>query len=122
MRRSKKGGMFSWAYKPLCFAIVLFGLFGLVWLRSGVTTAAYSIRDLEDKRATALKEIKMLMAERSKLMALSSIDLPNQGQPQGEKKLVSNGYVFPDRLKVIHVTRKKEPEVYKASYKAEKRD
>jgi len=122
MRRSKKGGMFSWAYKPLCFAVVLFGLFGLVWLRSGVTTATYNIRDLEDKRTTALREMKTLMAERSKLMALSSIYLPSEGQSQSEKKLVSNGYVFPDRVKVIHVTRTKGPEVYKASYKAEKKD
>lgn len=122
MRRSKKGGMFSWAYKPLCAAVVLFCLFGLVWLRSSVTTAAYSIRELEDRRTTALKEMKTLMAERSKLMALSNIDLRNQGQTQGEKKLVSSGYVFPDRVKVIHVTRTKEPETYKASYKAEKKD
>jgi hypothetical protein len=119
MRRSKKGGMFSWAYKPLCVAVILFGLFGLVWLRSGVTTAAYSIRELEDKRITALKEMKTLMAERSKLMALSSIDLPGPGQSHDDKKLVSNGYVFPDRVKVIHVTRTKEADVYKASYKAE---
>lgn len=122
MRRTKKGSMFSWAYKPFCVGVILFCLFGLVWLRSSVTTAAYSIRDLEDKRTTALKEMKTLMAERSKLMALSSIDLPNQGQTQGEKKLVSNGYVFPDRVKVIHVTRTKGPDVYKASYEAEKKN
>jgi hypothetical protein len=120
MRRSEKSGMFSWAYKPLCFAVVLLGLFGLVWLRSSVTRAAYNIRDLEDRRTTALKEMTTLMAERSKLMALSNIDLP--GQVQGEKKLVSGGYVFPDRMKVIHVTRTKGPEAYKASYKAEKKD
>jgi len=122
MRRSKKGGMFSWAYKPLCFAVVLFCLFGLVWLRSSVTTAEYSIRDLEDKRTTAFKEMKTLMAERSKLMAISSIDLPHQGQSQSDKKLLSGGYIFPDRVKVIHVTRTKEPEAYKAAFKAEKKD
>jgi len=122
MRRSKKGSMFSWAYRPLCFAIVLFGLFSLVWLRSSVTSATYSIRELEDKRTTALKEMKTLVAKRSKLMALSSIDLPDQGQTRGEKKLVSGGYVFPDRVKVIHVTRTKEPEAYKASHKTEMKD
>jgi len=120
VRRSKKGSMFSWAYRPFCFAIVLFGLFGLVWLRSSVTSAAYSIRELEDRRTAALKEMKTLMAERSRLMAISSIDLPSHGQ--GEKKLVSGGYVFPDRVKVIHVTRTKDPEAYKASHKAEKKD
>lgn len=122
MRRSKKNGMFSWAYKPLCIAVVLLGLFGLVRLRSSVTSAAYTIRDLEDKRTAALKEMTTLMAERSRLMALSNIDLPGQGQVQGEKKLVSGGYVFPDRMKVIHVTRTKGPEAYKASYTVEKKD
>lgn len=122
MRRSKKGSMFSWVYRPLCFAVILFGLFSLVWLRSSVTTAAYSIRDLEEKRTSALKEMKTLMAERSKLMALSNIDLPGQEQMQGDKRLVSGGYVFPDRVKVIHVTRTKGPEAYKASYRTEKKD
>lgn len=122
MRRSKKGGMFSWAYKPLCLVVVLCCLFGLVWLRSSVTTAAYSIRDLEDKRSVALKEMKTLMAERSKLMALSSLNLQNHEQSQSEKKLVSSGFVFPDRVKVIHVTRTKTTEAYKASYKPEKSD
>jgi len=122
MRRSKKNSMFSWAYKPLCFAVVLFSVFSLVWLRSSVTTAAYSIRDLEDRRTAALKEMKTLMAERSKLMALSNIDIRSQGQTQVEKKLVSNGYVFPDRVKVIHVSRTKGPEAQKASYKEEKKD
>ncbi len=122
MRRSKKSSMLSWTYKPLCVALVLFGLFGLVWLRSGVTTAAYSIRDLEDKRTAALKEMKTLMAERSRLMALANIELPTQGQAQGDKKLVSSGYVFPDRVKVIQVTRTKGPEAYKASYREGKKD
>lgn len=122
MRRSKQGSMFSWVYRPLCFAVILFGLFSLVWLRSSVTTAAYSIRDLEEKRTGALNEMKTLMAERSKLMSLSNLDLPVQEQVQGEKKLVSGGYVFPDRVKVIHVTRTKGPEAYKASYGTEKKD
>ena len=41
---------------------------------------------------------------------------------KGEKKLVSGGYVFPDRVKVIQVTRTKGPEAYKASYRAGKKD
>jgi hypothetical protein len=122
MRRSKKSSMFSWAYKPLCFAVVLFSVFSLVWLRSSVTTAAYSIRELEDRRTAALKEMKTLMAERSKLMALSNIEIRSQSQTQVEKKLVSNGYVFPDRVKVIHVSRTKGPEAQKASYREEKKD
>jgi len=116
MRRMRKNSMFSLVYKPLCIALLLFSLFGIVWLRSSFTSAAYTIRELEDKRSVELKEMKSLLAERSKLMALSNIGLPGQDYSPGERKLVSGGYVFPDRVKVIHVQRAKGPDVYKASY------
>jgi hypothetical protein len=122
MRRTKKSSIFSWVYKPAAVAILLLGVFGLVWLRSSVTSAAYSIRELEEKRTVTLKEMKTLLAERSKLMALSNIDFPGQGDAGQGKRLVSSGYVFPDRVRVIHVTRTKGPEAYKASYRTEKPD
>jgi hypothetical protein len=59
--------------------------------------------------------MKSLLAERSKLMALSNID--HTGRSQAERKLVSGGYVFPDRVKVVHVTRSKGPEAFRASYR-----
>ena len=122
MRRTKKNSLFSWIFRPACVALLLMGLFGLVWLRSSVTSAAYSIHDLEQKKSTALKEMKTLLAERSRLMALANISIPGETPSHPDKKLVSSGYVFPDRVKVVHVTRTKGPEAYKASYSAEKRD
>jgi hypothetical protein len=106
--------MLSVIVKPLSVALLLLGLFGLVWLRSSVTSAAYNLRELEEKRTAELKEMKTLLAERSKLMALSSIDY--SGRPKAERKVVSGAYVFPDRVKVVYVKRSKGPEAYKASY------
>lgn len=122
MRRTKKSGLIAWMLKPLTYAIVLFGFFGIVWLRSSVTTAAYSIHNLEQKRISALKETKALLAERSRLLALPNINLTSAGQEHSEKRLVSGGYVFPDRVKVINWHRTKGPEAYKASYHKEKAD
>jgi hypothetical protein len=117
MRRTRNNSIFSLVSKPLCFALLLFGLFGMVWLRSSVTSAAYTIRELEDKRTVELKEMKTLLAERSRLMALSNIEIPGQGYSRNDRKLVNGAYVFPDRVKVIHVQKTKGPDVYKASYR-----
>jgi len=116
MRRTRKSSLFSLVFKPLCMVLLLFSLFSMVWLRSSVTSAAFAVRELEDKRTAGIKDMKSLLAERSRLMALSNVEFPRQGSAQGGRKLVSGGYVFPDRVKVIHVQRTKGPEVYRASY------
>jgi len=106
-------------FRPLSVVLLLLGLFGLIWLRSSVTSAAYNIRDLEEQRSDELKQMKTLLAERSKLMALSNIDTPNR--PHADRKLVSGTYVFPDRVKVVHVKSSKGPETYRASYQVGER-
>jgi hypothetical protein len=116
MRRTRKSSLTSLICKPLCMVLILFSLFSMVWLRSGVTSAAYTVRELEDKRTAETKEMKSLLAERSRLMALSNVEFPRQGYAKDGRKLVSSGYVFPDRVKVIHVQKTKGPEVYRASY------
>ncbi len=116
MRRTRKSSIVSLVVKPLCLVLILFSLFSMVWLRSSVTSAEYTVRELEDKRTAEMKEMKSLLAERSRLMALSNVEFPRQGYVPGGRKLVSGGYVFPDRVKVIHVQRTKGPEVYRTSY------
>jgi hypothetical protein len=121
MRRTRRSSVFSLVFRPLCIVFLLFSVFGLVWLRSSVTSAAYSLRELEDKRSRELKEMKTLLAERASLMALSTLELPGRGEPRAERKLVSGGYVFPDRVKVIHVQRSNGPDVRRASFQPEDR-
>jgi hypothetical protein len=116
MRRTRKSSVLSLVYRPLCIAFLLFSVFGLVWLRSSVTSAAYALRELEDKRTREIKEMKTLLAERAGLMALSTLEYPEQAGSRTERKLVSGGFAFPDRLKVIHVQRSKGPDVRRAAY------
>lgn len=114
MRRRRDSALYSYVYKPACIMIIVAGLFGLVWLRSNFVSASYELRTLEEKRTEAIKDMKLLQAERSKLMALSNID-------GGTKRNVSHaagGFVFPDRVRVIHVQKNSGTDTHKASLKS----
>ena len=115
MHAKTDGYMLSLFYKPLCAVLLLLSLFGLIWLRSSTVTISYDLRNLEEKKAEAIKDTKMLLAERAKLMSLGKIDASFRDNLQGENKLVAGGYVFPDRVRVIHIKTNKGPEPYKAS-------
>jgi len=128
MMRRAQNDFLSIIYKPACIIMLLFGLFGLVWLRSSVVSIAYDLRALEEKKMASQKETKMLLAGRSKAISLASIGSALQGRGQGQSqgegsgdyKHVSSGYVFPDRVKVIHIKRHTGPETYKASFEINK--
>ncbi|GAB4483061.1 MAG: hypothetical protein OHK006_02990 [Thermodesulfovibrionales bacterium] len=113
MRRRRSSALFTYVYRPVCVMLIVAGLFGLVWLRSSFVSAAYELRTLEEKRTEALKEMKLLQAERSRLMALSNID----GGMRKNVEHASAGFVFPDRVRVIHVQKSGAPETHKASLK-----
>jgi hypothetical protein len=113
MRTKTNSNMLSLLGKPLCVALLLIGLFGLIWLRSSVTTVAYDLRTLEDKKMDALKETKILLANRAKLMSLEKLDVSFKTNTHGEATFAD--YVFPDRTRVVHITRSRGPETYKAS-------
>jgi len=116
MRTKTNSNMLSLFYKPLCVAFLLFGLFGLVWLRSNVVKVAYDLRNLEEKKMETLKDVKMLLAERAKLMSIEKIEVAFRGNIQKGSVYADSGYVFPDRVRVIHVKRDKGPESLKASF------
>jgi len=122
MMRRSQNDFWSFIYKPVCIIILLFGLFGMVWLRSSVVAIAYDLRTLEEKKLTAQKETKMLLADRSKVISLASIGTQFQGQGHGNggARLVSGGYVFPDRVKVVHIKRHTGSETYKTSFEIKK--
>lgn len=113
MHTKTNGNMLSLFHKPLCIAFLLFGLFGLIWLRSSIVTAAYDLRNIEEKKMEALKDRKALLADRAKLMSIGKIDALFQ-DARGEGKYAS-GYIFPDRVRVIHIKRNRGPEPYRAS-------
>lgn len=111
--------MLSFLYKPLCVVILLSGLFGLIWLRSGVVTIAYDLRNLEEKKMDSLKDRKLLLAERAKLMSLEKIDASFRGNVQAETKLVAGDNMFSNRVRVIHIKRNSVPGTYKVSLAGE---
>lgn len=111
--------MLSFLCKPLCVVILLSGLFGLIWLRSGVVTTAYDLRNLEEKKMDSLKDRKLLLAERAKLMSLEKIDASFRGNVQAETKLVAGDNMFSNRVRVIHIKRNSVPGTYKVSLAGE---
>ena len=120
MMRRSNNDFFLFIYKPLCIIILIFGLFSMVRLRSGVVSVSYDLRNLEEKKIASLNDMKMLLADRSKLISLANIGSSLQRQENGDYRRVSSGYVFPDRVKVIYVKKHNGPETYKASLEIKK--
>jgi len=96
----------SFILKPLCIALLLFGVFGLVYLRSSVLTLEYTLGDLEKKKMDYLRERKMLLAQKTSLLSFEKVEASFSN---------SSGFVFPDRIRVIHVKKQKGSLPYKAS-------
>lgn len=94
MTHVNRNGFFSFFMVPLSVALILFGIFSIVWLRSSVRTAEYGIAALDHKRMEALRDRKTLMAEKASLLSIQSV------KSKGSGKLA---LVFPDRIKVVYV-------------------
>ncbi len=122
MRTKRNSNMLSLFYKPLCFAFLLLSLFVLVWLRSSTVTVAYELRNLEEKKIEALKDMKSFLAERAKLMSLEKIDASFQGNIKNYSVNAENGYVFPDRVKVVQIKSNRKLEPYRTSLKLKVRN
>lgn len=114
MHAKTNSNMLSFVYKPLFVVLMLLGLFSLIWLRSHVVKTAYDLRNLEVKKMEALKDMKMLLAERAKLMSLEKVNASFKGKIQDGTVYASN-LVFPDRVRVVHIKRNSKTEAYKAS-------
>lgn len=121
MRSKTDSSMLSLLFKPLCIAFLLFGLFGLVWLRSSTVTVAYELRSLEENKMNTLKDMRMLLAERASLMSLEKIDASLRGNNQSDNVYANSGYVFPDRVRVVHLKRDRGHGLFKASLEKKER-
>lgn len=91
--------------KPLLFIMIFIGIFGLVWLRSGIIAIEYQIGMLEKEKTDALREKKLLIAERASMLSIKEV---------GERGMVT-GLTFPDRKKVLYVKKDNQWETYSAS-------
>jgi hypothetical protein len=112
--------MLSLFYKPLCVLLLLLSLFGLVWVRSSVVSVHYDIRTLEEKRMEAVKDTRLLLAERAKLMSITRVSSSLREQVRGNSEYAMADFVTPDRVKVVHIKKNRGPEPYKASLEIKK--
>lgn len=99
----RQDSLWSYAYKPFLVILLVAGLFGLVWLRSSVVSMAYDIRTLEEKKTASLKEMKILLADRSSLMSVAHLGSSLRGRGNSGMQLAKGELVFPDRVRVVHV-------------------
>jgi hypothetical protein len=88
----------SFFLKPLLVLLLISGVFGVVYLRSSVMKLEYSIGELEKKKVDYLKERKMLLAQKTSMLSFEKLEA-SFGNRQG--------FVLPDRVKVIHVDKQK---------------
>lgn len=109
MRHIGTNKTLSFIVKSLCIVLLVFGLFGIVWLRSEILRLEYSIADLEKKKMEYLKEKRMLFAEKARLLSFEMISAS-----LGEE------FVFPDRTRVIHVKKQRGVEPHKVLLKKSK--
>jgi len=98
--------IFSFFLKPFLMVLLIVGIFGLVYLRSSFLTLEYSFGELEKKRMSCVKEQKMLLAEKTSLLSFAKLE-SSRGS--------TGGFVLPDRIKVIHVSKGKRYLPYRAS-------
>ena len=106
MIRNRPFAILSFAIKPLLVCLIVVGIFSLVYLRSGFLRLEYGLSELEQKKMNYLKERKMLLAEKTSLLSFAKFE----GDFNGKE-----GFVLPDRLKVVHLSKQKNYASYKAS-------
>lgn len=108
IRIGRRRNMMSFIFKPLCIALLLFGQFSLIWLKSNVVTLEYKLSALEKKKTEYIKERRALLAEKAGLESFEKLEA-------SLKESYGYGFVFPDRVRVIHVKRQKGSLPYKVS-------
>lgn len=94
--------------KPLSVMLLLFLIFTIIWLRSSVVSIEYGLSNLEKKKMELTKEKKLLAAEQANLLYVGRLQTAAAD---------GAGLAFPDRVKVVYVTKAKDKEALKASLK-----
>lgn len=108
----RKKNRFLCLLKPLSIVLLLFLIFAIVWLRSSVVALEYRLGNLEKKKMELLRDRKVFLAEQSNLLYVGRLHAAAAN---------SAGLTFPDRVKVVYVTKEKNKEAFTASLKAGKR-
>lgn len=96
MMRKKRTNLLSVVLKPSLIIILLVGMFGLVYLKSHFVKLEYAIGELEKKKMYCLRERQKLYAEKTSQLSYARLE-----SSSGD----GGGFVLPDRLQVVHVSK-----------------
>ena len=114
MRKTKRTGtVVSLIYRTFCISVVLLGLFGIIRLRSAALTIHHDIRSLEEQKMSAIRDMKVLAAEREKYRSMDRIKASFSGG-ESAKMLVSENE-FGSRVRLIKVRRRQTAEAVRTS-------
>jgi hypothetical protein len=106
IRLGRKKSMTSFIFRYSCIALFLAGLFSLVWLKSHVLNLEYNIGVLEKMKADHIKERRLLLAEKAGIQSLERLEAA---------AMENSSFIFPDRVKVIHVKKQRGSLPHRAS-------
>jgi predicted PurR-regulated permease PerM len=93
--------------KVLSIFLLLALVFGVVMLRSNVTSLEYTLSKLEKAKLEAQRDQKSLVAQKAGLMTLTRVE---------KTDLSDMGFSFPERKRVVYVRGPETQGPYRASY------
>ncbi len=93
--------------KALSIVLLIASVFGMVMLRSNVTSLEYTLSKLEKAKLEAQRDQKTLVAQKAGLMALTRVE---------QTDLTDMGFTFPERKRVVYVKGADFQGPYRASY------
>ena len=96
MIRKTRMSLVTFVLRPVVIVLLFAGVFGLVYLRSNVTKLEYSLGELEKKKVQCLRDQKMLFAEKTSQLSFARLE----SSPDNR-----DGFILPDRLRVVHVSK-----------------
>lgn len=90
-----------------CFLIflIIFSVFGILWIRSNVIAVEYRLSQLEEKKKNLLREHRMLLAQKSSLTSIARLE-------RGEVFSLH----FPDRKRVIYISQDSNTSMNRVSF------
>lgn len=106
IRTGISGNKYPFIFKFLLIILLIFSVFCLVYIRSGVLKLEYSLGELEKMKMEHLKERKLLFAKKTSLISFKKLETSLNNK---------NTFVLPDRIKVIHADKEKRYMPYKTS-------
>lgn len=102
----RRKNRFAEMLKPVSVVLLLFSIFGTVWLRSGIVSLEYRLSTLENRKRELMRDTKGLLAEKASLLSVERFE---------KVAMDGTGFTFPDRVRVVFVKRADEQEPRKTS-------